>query len=224
MIFAGSRRSSVSMKKIEINTAAYTTNFIYLLKCICGVIICYILYTSFPAYPFYWALVSVVVSMAPDSSNKLAYDRMKANMIGCAAGICLYPLQLPSLVILCLGVTLTIIIGIALQMTNTLKTALAALVIINIEEQHEKHWYIALERVSCVVVGCLVALAVTLLFNRLQPEKTDRLVEVITEPEQVQPVNDQTPIDKPASGESVINKTTETNSAKDKTVNYQPED
>lgn len=131
---------------------------------------------SFPQYPFYWALVSVVVSLSPDRTNKLAFDRMKANMIGCTAGIALYPLHLPSLVILCLGVILTIVIGIALRMTNTLKTALAALVIINIQEQQEKHWYIALERVSCVVIGCLVALGVTLLFNLMIKDKDMRVI------------------------------------------------
>lgn len=159
------------MSKIEINTDAYATNFIYLLKCLTGVIICYALYKYFPQYPFYWSLVSVVVSLSPDNSNTLAYDRMKANMIGCAAGICLYPFPLPNLVILCLGVALTIFIGISLRMTNTLKTALAAVVIITLQEEHEKHWYVALERVSCVVAGCLVALGVTLLFNLISRKK-----------------------------------------------------
>ncbi|QNK61746.1 FUSC family protein [Pedobacter sp. PAMC26386] len=159
------------MSRIKISKNANSTNFIYLLKCLTGVIICYALYKAFPQYPFYWALVSVVVSLSPDSSNTLAYDRMKANMIGCAAGICMYPLHLPNLVILCFGVTLTIFIGITLRMTNTLKTALAAVVIITLQEEHEKHWYIALERVTCVVTGCLVALAVTLLFNLLTSKR-----------------------------------------------------
>lgn len=150
----------------------YSANFIYLLKCLTGVIVCYGLYKYFPQYPFYWALISVVVSIAPDSSNTQAYDRMRANLIGCTAGICLYPLGIPNLAILCIGVVLTILIGTAFKLTGILKSALAALVVIIINENHEKHWYIALERVLCVAIGCMVALGVTLLFNQISRKKT----------------------------------------------------
>lgn len=159
------------MNRIEIHKEAYAANFIYLLKCLTGIIICYALYSYFPQYPFYWSLVSVAVSLSPDNSNTLAYDRMKANIIGCAAGICLYPIHTSNLIILCLGVTLTIFIGIVLRMTHTLKSALAAVVIITLQEEQEKHWYVALERVSCVVTGCIVALGVALLFNLLLSRK-----------------------------------------------------
>jgi uncharacterized membrane protein YgaE (UPF0421/DUF939 family) len=153
------------MGRIELNKAAYSTNSVYLIKCLAGVTICYLLYRYIPQYPFYWAIVSVVIAMSPDNSNRQAYDRMKANVVGCAVGICLYPLHLPDLLTLCLGVALTIYIGIAFRITSPLKSALAALVIVTIQETQEKHWYIALERVTCVVVGCLVALLVTMLCN-----------------------------------------------------------
>lgn len=153
------------MQRIELNRSAYSTYLIYLIKCLIGVIICYLLYAYIPQYPFYWSLVSVVVALSPDNSNTLAYDRMKANLLGCAVGLCLYPIHISYLWILLIGVTLTIVIGIAFRITQTLRSALAALVIVTIQEQLEKHWYIALERVSCVVAGCLVALLVTMFFN-----------------------------------------------------------
>lgn len=153
------------MERMELNTSTYLTYLIYLIKCLVGVVICYLLYQYIPQYPFYWSLVSVVVALSPDSSNTLAYDRMKANLLGCTVGLCLYPIHISYLLILCIGVTLTIVFGVAFRITQTLRSALAALVIVTIQEQLEKHWYIAVERVGCVVAGCLVALLVTMFFN-----------------------------------------------------------
>jgi len=144
------------------------STILYIAKCILGVIICYFLYKQFPQYPFYWSLVSVAITISPDSSNKLAYDRIIANTLGCAVALLIYPVQAPSLLLLCLGVAITIAAGTLLKLTNVLRTAIAALVIIIITEGEHRNWQIALERVGCVITGCVVALAVTLLFNKVQ--------------------------------------------------------
>lgn len=137
----------------------------YLLKCLTGVVICYLLYIKIPNYPFFWALVSVVLATAPDTSNRLAYDRMIANLLGCGAGLCLFPLHLPGLAALCLGILLVLAVGYALKISGTLRSAMAALIIVSIHEQESREWFIPIERVVCVVVGCLVALLVALVFN-----------------------------------------------------------
>jgi uncharacterized membrane protein YccC len=138
----------------------------YLIKCLIGVAICYFLYVGIPQYPFYWAIVSVVLAFSPDNSNRAAYDRMLANLLGCAVGLCLYPLHLPELAALCLGVGGTIVIGIGLKLTGPMRPALSALVIVTINEQKQGQW-VPVERVACVVTGCLVALLVSLLVNLL---------------------------------------------------------
>ena len=69
------------------------SNLFYIAKCLIGIIICYTLYKEFPAYPFYWSLVSVAITISPDSSNKLAYDRIIANILGCSVAILLYPVS-----------------------------------------------------------------------------------------------------------------------------------
>jgi len=155
------------MKVLQLNKSIFLSNLPYLAKCVIGVILCYILYKEIPQYPFYWALVSVVIAISPDNSNRLAYDRMKANVLGCGVGLCLYPVHIPNLVLLCLGIILTICVGIALQLTSTLRSAMAALIIVLIHEEQVKQWYLPLERVLCVIAGCLVALFVSLLFNRI---------------------------------------------------------
>jgi len=154
----------------QFNKSAYLSHLVYLIKCIIGVIICYILYCEIPQYPFYWSLVSVALATSLDSSNNQAYDRIKANILGCAVGVCLYPLHLPELLILCTGIIIIVILGVGFKITNTLRSALAALIIVTLQVEQTKHWYIALERVMCVVAGCLVALLLTLLFNWFLPK------------------------------------------------------
>jgi uncharacterized membrane protein YccC len=136
----------------------------YILKCMIGAVICYFLYIGIPQYPFYWAIISVVLAVAPDNSNQAAYDFIKSNLLGCAVGLGLYPIHLPGLAALCLGVGLTLVIGIGVKLTAPLRPALTALVIVTINEQRQGQW-VPVERVACVATGCVVALLVSLLVN-----------------------------------------------------------
>jgi uncharacterized membrane protein YgaE (UPF0421/DUF939 family) len=143
----------------------FVSNSIYVIKCLAGILVCYIPYILLPQYPFYWAIVSVVIVLSPDHSTTQAYNRIKANILGCAVGICLYPIHLPNLVILCTGVILTICIGLALNINDALRSALAGFVIVTIQQEQSKRWYVAVERVMCVVSGCVIALLITILFS-----------------------------------------------------------
>src|SRR5260221_3626798 len=154
------------MKRIEISRSAYSmSNAVYIIKCLTGILICYGLYKYIPQYPFYWAMVSVSISISMDNSTDQAYNFMKSNILGCAVGITLYPLHLPEILILGIGIVLTICIGIALNITETLKSALVSLGIVIVREEQEKHWFVALERVTCIIAGCLVGLLVTVFFS-----------------------------------------------------------
>jgi hypothetical protein len=44
---------------------------------------------------------------------------------------------------------------------------MAALIIVLIHEEQVRQWYLPIERVLCVIAGCLVALFVSLIFNRV---------------------------------------------------------
>ena len=159
----------------ELNKSAYLSHLVYVAKLIVGVIVCYILYKSFPQYPFYWSLVSVVLAISIDNNNNQAYDRIKANTLGCAVGICLYPLDLPELLIICIGVIIIIFLGIGFKIIGTLRSALSSLIIVTLQVEQTKHWYIALERVGCVVTGCVVALLITVIANQLIKTKNQDL-------------------------------------------------
>jgi uncharacterized membrane protein YgaE (UPF0421/DUF939 family) len=112
-------------------------------------------------------MISVVLVIAPDgTSNRLAIDRMKANILGSSIGLLLFLIHQPNLFLICVAVILTILIGIFLKLNAALRPALAALIIVMIhEEQQNSTWHIAIERMGCVMLGCVIGLLITIVFN-----------------------------------------------------------
>src|SRR5450432_4008896 len=141
---------------------------IYIAECIMGLCICYTMYTYFPQHQFFWSMVSVVLVIAPDgkNSNQLAFDRMKANILGSSIGLLLFLIHHPDLFLICIGVILTIAIGTFLKLNTAMRSSLSSLVIVMVhEEQQNSTWHIAFERMGCVIFGCIVGLLITITFN-----------------------------------------------------------
>ena len=139
-----------------------------MLQCIIGLSICYTLYKCFPQHQFFWSIISVVLVIAPNSqdSNRLAIDRMRANILGSSIGLLLFLIHQPNLLLICIAMMLTILMGMLLKLNEALRTALAAVVIVMIhEEQRNSTWQIAIERMGCVMFGCIVGLFITVVFN-----------------------------------------------------------
>ncbi len=137
----------------------------YLLKCLIGASICHLLTVLFPQYPFYWSSISVLLVFSVEHKNHLAFDRMKANLLGSAAAFLVFFIPMSDFMQLLAGVVIVVLIGFALKLVNAMRSALAALVIVLVREEQEKNFVAAMERISCVVVGCVVALIVTILFH-----------------------------------------------------------
>jgi len=116
-------------------------------------------------------MISVLLVLSPESedSNKLAFDRMKANVLGSSIGLILFLIHEPNLFLIGFGVVSAILIEIFLKLNNALRTMLAALVIVMIHEKTDSSWVIAVERVGCVITGCILALILTLIFNYFFP-------------------------------------------------------
>jgi uncharacterized membrane protein YccC len=142
----------------------------YVLKCLLGTLICYWFYARFPGHQLYWSIVSVLLVLAPEvrDSVHLSFTRMWANAIGAAVGLALYLTPLPTVPALCLAVVATIAVCHYLALGGAVRTALAALVIVYIQQSESRDWTIALERVGSVLLGCLVALALTLAFRAVE--------------------------------------------------------
>jgi len=141
--------------------------FIYVLKCLAGLSAGYILYISFPQYPFFWSIISTLLVLAPDAadSNKLAFDRMRANIIGSTAGLLIFLIHEPTFLLICAGIVLTIMICSMLKLMGTVRTSLAALIIVTVHAGQPATWHTAVERMVCVVAGCVIGLAVTFIFS-----------------------------------------------------------
>ena len=110
----------------------------------------------------------MVLVIAPNGkdSNQLAFDRIKANILGSSVGLSLFLIRIPNLFLICIGVMLTIVIGMVLKLNSALRSAPSALVIVMIHEEGQNStWHIALERMGCVIIGCIIGLLITLAFN-----------------------------------------------------------
>jgi uncharacterized membrane protein YccC len=141
--------------------------FLYLLKCLIGTSFCYGLYKAIPQYHLYWSIISLLLVLAPDWNNsiQLPLNRIKANLTGGIVGLLCFFLPFPQLLSLCIGVLATILVCSILNYSQATRSALAALVIVFIQEYESAKWSIALERIFSVILGCLVALALTLIFR-----------------------------------------------------------
>jgi len=148
--------------------------FIYTIKCLLGLGIGYWLYISFPHHEFYWTMISVLLVMAPDpkDSSKLAFDRMKANLIGSLIGLILFVINGPNLLLLSIGVIATIGLCSLLKLLPVGRMALAAMLIVMIHEKSGSTWEVALERVGCVVMGCIIAIGISFIFGYLTKDKS----------------------------------------------------
>src|ERR1700738_55267 len=111
--------------------------FIYILECIIGFCGSYSLYKLFPLRQFYWSMISTVLVIAPDGkgSEQLAFDRMKANVLGSSIGLLLFLIHQPNLFLISIAVMLTIAIGTYLKLNTALRSALAAVVIVMVHEE-----------------------------------------------------------------------------------------
>lgn len=140
---------------------------LYIIKCLIGTIICYGFYKAFPQYYLSWSIVSLLLVLAPDWDNSITLPiaRIKANITGALLGLFCFTLPLSQLTQLCIGVVLTIAVCTILRIPTSTRSALAALVIVLLQEMGKPMWSYALQRIAAVLLGCLVGLALTLSFQ-----------------------------------------------------------
>jgi uncharacterized membrane protein YgaE (UPF0421/DUF939 family) len=152
------------------NSAGDLSYFIYILKCVSGASICYALYRAFPNHQFSWSVVSVLLVIAPESADsiRLAFDRMKANILGASVGMTVFIVHTPEFISLCVAVVTTILLATFIKLGGASRSALAALAIVLIQENEKNTWRSALERMGCVVTGCIVGLIVTVIFSKIE--------------------------------------------------------
>ncbi len=167
------------MKQIGIKMEMNRREWIYLIKCVVSAMLCYSFFFVVPELPIYWALISTVIVLSPDNDNQLAYTRIKSNVLGGLVGLLLYAIPLPNMLIVALGITLTILIGYFLQIQNTVRSGMAAVIIVLVETKDVKDWSVPVDRIICVFIGCLVSLFVTYIFSFFQNTVSTENVEKV---------------------------------------------
>ncbi|HTB32387.1 MAG TPA: FUSC family protein [Bacteroidia bacterium] len=143
-------------------------DWLYVLKCTLGAAICYGLYVAFPQFPFFWSIISVALVVSPENDTKLPYLRMEGNLVGSVIGLLVFFIPLPTIFLLCIGITLTILTGFSLNLKTSVRTAVAATIIVLFQEQSAHSWNVALQRVGCVLAGCVVGFIITIVFTKLE--------------------------------------------------------
>lgn len=146
---------------------------LYLVKCLAGASFCFSLYLIFPNYELSWSIVSVLLVLAPDYENSvtLATARIKANIVGALVGLGAFLLRPPDILSLCVSVVATVLVCTFFRLGKTTRTALAALVIVLLQEKEKNNWKLATQRMVSVAVGSLAALGLTLLLKGLYAKK-----------------------------------------------------
>jgi uncharacterized membrane protein YgaE (UPF0421/DUF939 family) len=142
----------------------------YNVKCFAGVAVGYALYKAFPEKNglFLWMLISILLSITHDNNSKVAYDRMKGNILGSAAGLFAFFLHdPPNLLTICVGVAITISISFCLRLIGVARTALVAFIIVVLNEEAHGDWEVAVHRMASVVLGCLIGLVINFAFGKM---------------------------------------------------------
>lgn len=114
------------------------------------------------------AAVSAVLVTQPDlhSSLKTSLMRVIANLCGAFGGAALSVSIGQPIIAMAIGVMLTGLVCYLLKQDDALRPAFVAVVIVTLIGDTAK-WHSSLDRVLAVVVGCVCALAVGFLFDKL---------------------------------------------------------
>ncbi len=141
----------------------------YILEFLSASGVVYLLLTFYPQHRLLWAMTSIALVLTPKSeeSRALIYARIRANILGSLVGFVIMLIHEPNIVLFCVGAVATILLCKALRMYATVRSAVVALIIIMVPVYSDAHTRIALERMICVITGCVVALLVTVFFDVL---------------------------------------------------------
>lgn len=129
-----------------------------------------------PGSPWVAAVSAVVVTQPSlPSSLKASLLRVAANLAGAFGGAALSLVIGPPLAAMTIGVMLTGLVCFALKQDDMLRPAFVAVILVTLAGE-TGHWRASLNRVVGVMAGCVCAVAVGFLFDKLSEriKLTDR--------------------------------------------------
>lgn len=140
---------------------------VYMLKCITGTLLVFLLAWLLHYKDYIWCLISVMLVLSPEGSDAvpLAMSRIKANLVGAAAGLIMLVVHPPAIIMVSGAVAITVVLCTLLQLEVAARSALAATIIVTLHEAGKHVWDTAVERIIAVLAGCLLGLVITFLFH-----------------------------------------------------------
>lgn len=139
---------------------------LFIVQCIVGTLIGFWLYRLFPIMGL-WSMLSIILVLAPtrEDSMKLARVRIKANLVGAVTGLSLSFIQPFSLVVVCVGIVIAVLICEALKLQEAARSAVISVLIITMHEPGLYLRDVAIERALGVMLGCAIGIALTYIFH-----------------------------------------------------------
>ncbi len=147
-----------------IKRAITSALLIYIIRCLIGFAIGYMLYLNFKQFEVFWALLSIILVISPEEkdSKRLSIERFKSNFVGSIVAMgCVWLLpQSPYSIML--GIVVTIIFCRVFKILNMARVAIVALLIIMIAPHHTQIVYTPIYRAVSVGLGCVIGLAIVI--------------------------------------------------------------
>ncbi len=124
-------------------------------------------FVALPGTPWMAAVSAVLVTQPSlHSSLKASLMRVVANLAGAFGGATLSIIIPQPLVAMAIGVMLTGLVCYLLKQDDMLRPAFVAVILVTLAGATDK-WHSSLDRVAGVVIGCLCAMIVGFLFDKL---------------------------------------------------------
>ena len=146
---------------------------VYIFRCLLGFLIGYYLMIAFPDYELFWGLISIILVISPEGKDarKLTLDRVKSNFIGSIVGLfCVFINPNPTVLLVMLGIIITCVICHFFKVMNMARVAIVALLIVLLQKHVSDINLAPILRFSCVAIGCLIGLMITVLTSILIKE------------------------------------------------------
>ncbi|GEM68552.1 hypothetical protein SMI01S_21580 [Sphingobacterium mizutaii NBRC 14946 = DSM 11724] len=156
---------------------------IYIIRCLIGFVVGYLLYLRFKQFEIFWALLSIILVISPEEkdSKRLSIERFKSNFVGSVVAMACVWLLPKSVYSIMTGIVLTIFLCWGFKILNMARVAIVALLIIMIEPHHTQIAYTPIYRALSTGLGCIIGLTIVIVSSGLIQFLRDKY-KVFTEP------------------------------------------
>ena len=137
---------------------------IYIIRCMIGFVIGYLLYTRVTEFELFWSFLSIMLVISPEEkdSKRLSIERFKSNFIGSTVALLCILTYGDSFFVIMIGIVITILVCRFFNIMNMTRVAIVALLVIMIPNHGADLSYTPVLRSVSVGIGCLIGLLIVI--------------------------------------------------------------